>query len=308
MILNNKNQALHILRLDEAAEDWISYQKDREEHPELYALKSTGLVTLDAAIGGGIEIGQYVLVGGAQKSGKTTLLVEMFLAFVRQGVPSLFLGAEMSTRQYGTMIMSNKTGIERTRIRDVKNRVLLEEDWLKFRLAAKDLKNKEGFITHGFRTLEDIDTSVTRIHNETGITIKAIFGDYLQLMGQKGFRDRVSEIEYISRGIKQRSIEPGKEKAMIFATQINRASIRAGIYDANSFLGSGSQERDMDLGMLIRSRADEITGRPSKHEKIVKIVGARESEADDEVILFYDGRTATLDDNIISHDLGGNWQ
>ena len=57
----------------ELSSQWIQIQKHKQEHPELYRLKSTGLAALDKILGGGLEPGQFVLVGGAQKSGKTTL-------------------------------------------------------------------------------------------------------------------------------------------------------------------------------------------------------------------------------------------
>ena len=68
----------------ELVKQWMEWQKLRHERPELFGLKSTGITDLDKIIGGGIELGQLVYVGGGQKSGKTTLLMRINKAFMKQ--------------------------------------------------------------------------------------------------------------------------------------------------------------------------------------------------------------------------------
>jgi len=99
--------------------EWLALQKHKHAHPELYKLKSTGIPTLDNILGGGIEPGQFVLIGGAQKSGKTTLLSCMTESLAKQGMNVLFLSGEMTTIQNANLFFSRLARIDRTRIRAV---------------------------------------------------------------------------------------------------------------------------------------------------------------------------------------------
>src|SRR5574340_1443506 len=128
---------MQILSSPELAEQWVHYQTEKQKHPELYSLKSTGLSALDKIIGGGIELGQLVYVGGAQKSGKTTLLLHIAKNFAKQGVLSIWFGAEMTNMQVGTMLFSNLSGISRTQIR---SGGLQSGDWDKIMQVAEEVK------------------------------------------------------------------------------------------------------------------------------------------------------------------------
>src|SRR3989304_557469 len=79
----------------EMSEQWLAWQHKKNERPELDAPKGTGLRALDMALGGGIEFGQYILIGGDPGAGKTTLLGCISDAFGRQMVNSLSLFTEM---------------------------------------------------------------------------------------------------------------------------------------------------------------------------------------------------------------------
>jgi hypothetical protein len=93
---------------------------------------------------------------------------------------------------------------------------------------------------------------------------------------------------------------------VIFATQMNRVSIRGGKYDANSFLGSGSQERDMDIGMIIHDVIDESTKRIVPNQKTISVVGSRETGVG-ELQVYYNPHTATLSDVIIRKTITANY-
>lgn len=275
---------------------WLALQKKKLAQPDLYRLKSTGLKTLDKCIGGGFEPGQFVVVGGAQKSGKTTLLSCMAESFAKQGMKILYLTGEMTNIQMANMFFSRLARIDRTRIRALN---LDDLDWVKLENAAAEFENFGIWWNHGFTSVEDIASIMTLMETQNKIMFDAIMIDYIQLMEapeMKGKGNRVQELEYISRNLKRKTIEREKPLLVVAAAQINRQSIRGNLLDANSFLGSGSIERDMDLGMLIHPVYDPFTKAEDKHQKEIVIVGSRETEGGLSIKTFYNGTIALIED------------
>lgn len=274
---------------------WIDLQHRKQEHPDQYKLKSTGLKTLDKVLGGGVEPGQFVLIGGAQKSGKTTLLSCMTESFAKQGMKVLYLSGEMSTLQMGNIFFSRLSKIDRTRIR-ANN--LDDLDWVKLERAAEKFSEYGIWWNHGFSSVEDITSIMNFMEATHNIQYDAIMVDYIQLMEApeiKGKGNRVSELEYISRSLKRKTLERDKPLLVVAATQMNRVSIRGQMFDANSFLGSGSLERDMDIGMIIHTVLDPITHIEDKYKKEIVVVGSRETDTGS-CTTFYNGSVATIED------------
>ena len=274
---------------------WLQIQKHKQEHPELYRLKSTGLTKLDEILGGGLEPGQFVLVGGAQKSGKTTLLSCLTEAMARQHMNVLYLSGEMTTIQMASIFFSRLSMIDRTRIRAVN---LDETDWVKLERAAAKFEKFNIWWNHGFSSITDINNIILEMETLHNIEFDCIMVDYIQLMEApeiKSTDNRVSELSYISRNLKKRTLSGHKPKLVIAAAQINRQSIRGNLYDANSFLGTGDLERDMDVGMLIKAVQDPFTGSEDKHRKQIIVVGSRETEIG-VCETYYNGSTATIAD------------
>lgn len=291
------------------AQDWLGLQKHKHENPELYGLKSTSIKSLDKILGGGIEPGQYVVVGGAQKSGKTTLLSCMAESFSKQGLNVLYLSGEMTTIQMANLFFARLARIDRTRIRAVN---LDQSDWARLETAASKLEHYNIWWNHGFSSVTDIDNIVTEMELLYQVEFDAILIDYIQLMEApeiKSSGNRTSELEYISRNLKRRTNIGAKPKIIVTAAQLNRASIRGNLYDANSFLGTGSLERDMDAGMIIKSVTDPITGVEDKHSKEIVVVGSRETDIGT-CRVFYNGSIAELqdiDDDIEEKDMRGRF-
>jgi len=125
-----------------------------------------------------------------------------------------------------------------------------------------------------------------------------IIVDYIQLMEApeiKGKGNRVQELEYISRNLKRKSIEREKPLLVIAATQMNRVSIRGNMIDANSFLGTGSLERDMDVGMIIHPYVNPLDHAEVKNRKTITVVGSRESDIGTTDV-YYNGSIAMIQD------------
>jgi replicative DNA helicase len=272
---------------------WKRYQKLRHEHPEYFGLKSTGLASLDYILGGGVEFGQYVLIGGAQKSGKSTLLKHIAKAYGEQDVNSVFLSAEMTNMQVATMLVAEATEIDRTRIRSLG---LKDDDW--------------EIITfnYGFSTVKDIYDVIESVEYVTQRPVRAIFGDYIHLMESPVGRNRQEQISAISRALKLLSINRQLPIAVFMAAQINREAAKAMIIEMTSFLGSGQLERDMDIGMIIHDLKDE-QGDVVPNEKNINVVGSRETGIG-ECRVSYNGAIAKLSDHvkIVQNQKESYWQ
>lgn len=285
---------MQILSSPQLAERWLEYQKERHEHPEKFSLKSTGLIELDNIIGGGIELGQLMYIGGAQKSGKTTLLLHIAKEFARQGVPSLWMGAEMTNMQIGTMMFSNLSGIARDQIRMIG---LKEADWEKINKAAEEVRGLPLYWCHGFREMADIKKAIEEVQDRESRAIRAIFVDYIQLMEAPDVKGgRVQEIEAISRRMKHLTMPMSNDdlpRAVIVAAQLNRESIRASIIDANAFLGSGGIERDMDIGIIVSNIKNDTETGDVKYAKRVTVVGSRETDTGS-CEIYHNGQTALV--------------
>lgn len=286
---------MKVVNSKQLSDEWLALQHHKHDNPDLYRLKSTGITGLDNILGGGVEPGQFILIGGAQKSGKTTLLSCITESLALQGLKILFLSGEMTTIQNANLFFSRMARIDRTRIRAVN---LDKEDWVNLENTAQRFAKYAIWWNHGFSSISDIEAIMSAVEKENEMLFDAIVVDYIQLMEApeaKGKGNRVQELEYISRNLKRKSIKENKPILVLAATQINRTSIRGNLLDANAFLGSGSLERDMDAGMIIHPYMNPLDHTESKSRKTITVVGSRETGIGS-IDVFYHGATATIKD------------
>jgi replicative DNA helicase len=123
------------------AVDFYELTKDQHENPEKYRGWSYGLDSLTKALGG-IRRNQFILLGGAQKSGKSTMGLNVAAALGKQGVTFLWISLEMKHEQMGAALFSNIANIERKRFRDIE---LDDGDWEGLRHAVGVVSKWPGF-------------------------------------------------------------------------------------------------------------------------------------------------------------------
>lgn len=283
--------------------DWLAWQSLRRTHPEKFALRSTGLQSLDTALGGGIELGQFILIGAPPKAGKTTLLVQIKQAFERQGVLSIYFSAEMTNNQIGNLVFSSLSGVKRKVIRAAD---WTDEDWKSMEEAGCTLETWPGYWNYGFSTLADIKKEIAFVEEKTNDVVKAIFVDYLQLMNHPA-ENRWAAIEAITHGLKHLSIQRQEPMAVVANAQLTRESIKQHVQEMHSFYGGGAMERDMDVGIMIDSVLDN-SGNPILNKKKISIVGAREVEPCAPFAVGYDGdRARIFDDTTVASFEMNTW-
>lgn len=74
--------------------------------------RSTGLLELDALLGGGVERGELLLVIGAQKMGKSAFLRHLLLETLSQGARCLYFSTEMAERDFARAIKRQRAAVQ----------------------------------------------------------------------------------------------------------------------------------------------------------------------------------------------------
>ena len=166
--------------------------------------ESTGIPTnfydLDVMTGG-VKPGRLVILAGRPSMGKSAGLVNVATEVAKQGHGVYIASLEMSAQSIGYRCMSSDASVEFGRLRTGK---IGNQEWEGVGHSIAKLSGFPVWIDDNFRqTPESITANIQRINAEHGEgTIKLVMVDYLQLMGERGSANRVSELGRISRGFK----------------------------------------------------------------------------------------------------------
>jgi replicative DNA helicase len=229
----------------------------------------SGFVDLDRLLGG-FQKSDLIIVAGRPGMGKTSWLLTGALNAARhvQARVAIF-SMEMSNEQIVQRLISSETGISTHKLRLGK---LEEEEWALFVEATGKLGDLQIFLddTPALTPLQ-LRAKCRRLYSEHGLDL--IIVDYLQLMSS-GFgrnENRVQEISFISRNMKQIARE--LNVPVLAAAQLSRAveqrqDKRPQLSDLRE---SGSIEQDADVVMFIyRDEVyNENTERPNQADVIV---------------------------------------
>jgi replicative DNA helicase len=219
------------------------------EHPDESLGVPTGFTDLDAMLGG-LQKSDLVIVAGRPGMGKTSWLLSVALNAARAVRARIAIfSMEMSNEQLVQRLVSSETGIS---THDLRRGQIDEREWALFVEATGNLSNLRIFLddTPALNPLQ-LRTKCRRLYSEHGLDL--IMVDYLQLMSAGSGRqeNRVQEISFISRHLKQLARE--LEVPVLAAAQLSRAveqrqDKRPQLSDLRE---SGSIEQDADVVMFI---------------------------------------------------------
>lgn len=206
---------------------------------------NTGYKLVDYKIGG-LEPTQLIVIAARPSVGKTGFALNMMLNIASQGYKTSFFSLETTGVSVLKRMLSAETGIELTRIKEIKD---LEPDELTRLTTAADkilkldidIYDKSNITTHDVRKQAMKNKDVQQV----------IFIDYLQLMQTDGKLDRRNGIEKISRDLKIIANETGA--IIVLLSQLSR-----GVESRNDkrpmlsdMKEAGGIEADASLAMLL---------------------------------------------------------
>jgi replicative DNA helicase len=228
----------------------------------------TGFTDLDNLLGG-LQKSDLVIVAGRPGMGKTSWLLSVALNAARAKARTAIFSMEMSNEQIVQRLVSSETGIGTQQLRLGQ---LDEREWMLFVEATGNLSGLRIYLddTPALSPLQ-MRTKCRRLYSEHGLDL--ILVDYLQLMsgGAGHSENRVQEISFISRSLKQVARE--LNVPVLAAAQLSRAveqrqDKRPQLSDLRE---SGSIEQDADVVVFIyRDEVyNENTERPNQADIIV---------------------------------------
>lgn len=206
---------------------------------------NTGYKLMDYKIGG-LEPTQLIVVAARPSVGKTGFALNMLLNIASQGYKTSFFSLETTGVSVLKRMLSTETGIELTRIKEIKD---LDPDELTRLTTAADKILKLGIDIHDKSNITTHDVRKQAMKNKD--VQQVIFIDYLQLMQTDSKLDRRNGIEKISRDLKIIANETGA--IIVLLSQLSRGvetrnDKRPMLSDMKE---AGGIEADASLAMLL---------------------------------------------------------
>ncbi|EJE09060.1 DnaB helicase C-terminal domain-containing protein [Staphylococcus epidermidis] len=206
---------------------------------------NTGYKLVDYKIGG-LEPTQLIVIAARPSVGKTGFALNMMLNIASQGYKTSFFSLETTGVSVLKRMLSAETGIELTRIKEIKD---LEPDELTRLTTAADKILKLDIDIHDKSNITTHDVRKQAMKNKD--VQQVIFIDYLQLMQTDSKLDRRNGIEKISRDLKIIANETGA--IIVLLSQLSRGvetrnDKRPMLSDMKE---AGGIEADASLAMLL---------------------------------------------------------
>ena len=206
---------------------------------------NTGYKLMDYKIGG-LEPTQLIVIAARPSVGKTGFALNMMLNIASQDYKTSFFSLETTGVSVLKRMLSAETGIELTRIKEIKD---LEPDELTRLTTAADKILKLDIDIHDKSNITTHDVRKQAMKNKD--VQQVIFIDYLQLMQTDSKLDRRNGIEKISRDLKIIANETGA--IIVLLSQLSRSvesrnDKRPMLSDMKE---AGGIEADASLAMLL---------------------------------------------------------
>lgn len=210
----------------------------------------TDLVELNNITGGGLRLGELVLIGARPGMGKTAMALGMARFLCQQGHPCLFFSLEMNRLALILRLLAMHARIDLRRLRgnyidgDEERRV-----WA----ALAELREWPLYIhDSSSQTIEEMLLTVRAVRKR--LQPKAVFVDYIQIVRTaERYTSRVQEVTVISQGLMH--MAKSSEVAVVALSQLSRESERRGAANKRPQLSdlrdSGSLEQDAHLVILL---------------------------------------------------------
>lgn len=190
---------------------------EKEIHsPSLNSLTLTNLPSFNNS-SGGMKLSNLIGIGGAYKSGKTTLGINIILDLVKQGIPCGFFSLELSEDEINRKILGMLSRVEYEYLRDPKK--LDETSKSKISKIYHSISNLPLYISDKLLSENELKAKAKLWKDRFGVNVICI--DYLGYMrSNKKFDTREREMSYYSGFLKQLAKE--LNIVVIVLAQLNR--------------------------------------------------------------------------------------
>jgi len=210
---------------------------------------STGLHDLDRWLYGGFYPGEFIIIGARAGLGKTMLLQTIANNIGNRGQNVLYMTGEMKMDDHGDRDIAGLIGEPVGNIRRGDYNSQRDNLYCDILVALEQLKKTRVHYVDGVLTLERIRQAAISVKARYGLA--ALVVDYLGLIQDSHGGNETQRISYISRSLKQISME--LDIPLIAAHQLNRAlesreDKHPQLYDLRD---SGSLEQDANVVLLV---------------------------------------------------------
>lgn len=250
-----------------------------EDHiPDTTSKVSTGYQFLDRVLDGGYDRdGSLVVYVGEQNIGKSIFLANDAASFVKMGVNTAFISAEMSAKKVMKRMGANMLGIQMNEYEEkAKNKDLIKR---KLEAVGDGLTPPGELFIRQFptsqATVPDIEAYLKQIEEERKIKLACVVIDYINILANyraPNTENTYMKIKQIAEDLRAMGIRNGW--LIVTATQINRNNYNSsdiGMGDVAESAGL-SHTADLMLGII----QDDLMR--SSYEYWLKILKIRDGE------------------------------
>ncbi len=248
----------------------------------------TGFKDLDKLLGG-FQKSDLIIFAGRPGMGKTSFMLSAAINMARLGARIAVFSMEMGVEQIVQRLVSMEAAINSQNLRLGQ---LNQQEWSRFVHAAGNLSKFPIYIddSAAMSPLE-LRTKCLRMAREHGIDMVIV--DYLQLMNAGGAyeNNRVQEISYISRNMKEMARElnvPVLSAAQLSRAVEQRQDKRPQLSDLRE---SGAIEQDADIVMFLYR--DEVYNEATEFPNQADIIVAKHRNGPTGTISLYFEKTLT---------------
>jgi len=216
--VTERNLRGDIVPMYQAIDSYFATIEHKMQHPDEPMGLPTGFRDLDELLSG-LQRSDLLIFAGRPGMGKTSMLLSVALNAAKVGARILIFTMEMGNDQIVQRFVSMETGINTQKLRTGQ---LDAREYSRFVEATGRLGNLTIFIDDSAAiTPIEMRTKCRRIAHEFGLDLVIV--DYLQLMSAgAGFENnRVQEVSYISRNLKEIARE--LNVPVFTAAQLSRA-------------------------------------------------------------------------------------
>jgi len=231
---------------------------DRLHDGDMSRYVSTGLVTLDKKLGGGLRRGQVTLLGAPAGAGKTTLVVQFAMSAEKQGL-ALVVSPEMSAEELVTREIVRRSGVPKWHRAPWAFASMRESAAEKHTLAASELASnppKVGLFDALSVDLGQVIEEARRLHKNGPLSLIAL--DYAQQLAS----DDPDKPRYLAVGeVGLKAIEMAREFdcAVLITSQVNTYRAEKGEKNYSIRESANLEQKANNVVLFIVDREDDGT-------------------------------------------------